>query len=143
MVVLKPGELPAGIDASRYLKRLADVEAVHGGAGLEPAYRAALVRWPDNRVARFGLASALVADGQLAQAQKEYQALVARYPDDFVSMNNLADVLRRSGCRTQALVTIDRALALATPTHALRPVLEKTRSEIVAMPVGDVASCTR
>lgn len=143
MVVLKPGELPAGDDASRYLKSVADVEAVRGAAGLAPAYRAALARWPDNRVARFGLANALDADGQLADARKEYQALLAQDPNDLAPLNNLADVLRRSGCRRQALATIDRALALATPTHALRPALERTRGEITAMPAGDAASCTR
>ena len=32
MVVLKPGELPSGDDASRYLTSVADVEAVNGAA---------------------------------------------------------------------------------------------------------------
>jgi tetratricopeptide (TPR) repeat protein len=141
MLVLKPGDLPANDDAPRYLKSVADVEAVRGAAGLVPAYRAALARWPDNRVARFGLARALDADGRLADAQREYEALLALDPNDPAPLNNLADVVRRSGCRQQALAVIDRALAASSPTHALRPVLELTRSEIVAMPVGDAASC--
>jgi Flp pilus assembly protein TadD len=141
MVVLKPGELPSGDDASRYLKSVADVEAVNGAAGLAPAYRAALAKWPDDRVARFGLANALDAEGQLAAAQREYRELLALNPNDLAPLNNLADLLRRSGCRTQALATIDRALAAAATTHPLRPALELTRSEIVAMPVGDAPTC--
>jgi tetratricopeptide (TPR) repeat protein len=143
MVVLKPGELPAGDDAPRYLKSVADVEAVRGAVGLAPAYSAALDRWPGNRIARFGLANALDADGRLGDAQREYEALLALDPDDLASLNNLADLLRRSGCRTRALATIDRTFAASSPTHALRPVLERTRSEIIAMPAGDAASCAR
>jgi hypothetical protein len=141
MVVLKPGELPAGDDASRYLRSVADVEAVNGAAGLTSAYRAALVKWPDDRVARFGLANALDADGQLAAAGREYRVLLERNPDDLAPLNNLADVLRRSGCRTQALATIDRALAVAAASHPLRPTLERTRSEILQMPTVDAVSC--
>jgi tetratricopeptide (TPR) repeat protein len=141
MVVLKPGELPSGNEASRYLQSVADVEAINGAAGLAPAYRAALAKWPDNRVARFGLASALDAEGQFAAAQHEYRVLLALDPNDLAPLNNLADLLRRSGCRTQALATIDRALAAAASTDPLRPTLERTRSEILAMPTGDAPSC--
>jgi hypothetical protein len=141
MVVLKPGELPAGDDASRYLRSVADVEAVYGAAGLAPAYRAALVKWPDDPIARFGLANALAADGQLDAAGREYLVLLQRKPDDPASLNNLADVLRRSGCRTQALSAIDRALAVAVASEPLRLTLERTRGEILQMPVGDAASC--
>jgi Flp pilus assembly protein TadD len=89
------------------------------------------------------LANALDADGGLGDARREYEALLALDPDDPAPLNNLADVLRRSGCRTRALATIDRAFAASSPTHALRPVLERTRSEIIAMPAGDAASCAR
>lgn len=142
MVVLKPGELPSGDDASRYLKSVADVEAVNGAAGLAPAYRAALAKWPDDRVARFGLANALDAEGQVAAARREYRELLALNPNDLAPLNNLADLLRRSGCRTQALATIDRALAVAATSDPLRPALEQTRGEIVAMPAGDAPACT-
>lgn len=143
MVVLKPGELPASADASRYLMAVADVEAVNGAAGLAPAYRAALTKWPDDRIAQFGLANALTADGQLAAAEHEYRVLLERNRNDLAPLNNLADVQRRSGCRTQALATIDRALAVTAPTHPLRPTLERTRSEVLAMPAGNDASCRR
>jgi tetratricopeptide (TPR) repeat protein len=141
MVVLKPGELPSDGDAASYLKSVADVEAVNGAAGLAPAYRAALAKWPGNRVARFGLANALDAEGQVAAAQREYRELLARNPDDLAALNNLADLLRRSGCRTRALATIDRALAVAGTDEPLRPVLAETLSEIVAMPAGDAPRC--
>jgi tetratricopeptide (TPR) repeat protein len=141
MVVLKPGELPSDGDAASYLKSVADVEGVNGAAGLAPAYRAALAKWPDNRIARFGLANALDADGQLAAARHEYRALLALDPNDLAALNNLADLQRRTGCRTQALATIDRALAASTPAHPLRPALERTRGEIFAMPAGDAPSC--
>lgn len=141
LVVLKPGELPTGNDASRYLASVADVEAVNGATGLASAYRAALLKWPDDRVAQFGLANALAADGQLAAAEREFRVLLVRNPDDLAPLNNLADVLRRSGCRAQALTTIDHALAVVAATHPLRPTLERTRSEVLEMPASDASSC--
>ncbi|HQR69525.1 MAG TPA: PA2778 family cysteine peptidase [Burkholderiaceae bacterium] len=142
LIVLRPGELPASRDESRYLKSVADVEAVQGAAGLVPAYSAALTAWPDSRVARFGLARALDADGEPAAAEREYRKLLARNPDDVTSLNNLADLLRRSGCRTEALAMIGRALAMTASDDPLRPTLEQTQREIMAAPASD-AACPR
>jgi Flp pilus assembly protein TadD len=142
LIVLRPGELPASKDESRYLKSVADVESVQGAAGLVPAYSAALTAWPESRVARFGLARALDADGEPAAAEREYRILLAGNPNDITSLNNLADVLRRSGCRTEAHAMIGRALAIAASDDPLRPTLEQTQREVIAMPASD-AVCPR
>jgi len=141
MVVLKPGELPASADATRYLKSVADVEAVNGAAGLVPAYRAALDRWPANPLARFGLANALDAEGRPAAAAEAYRGLLQQNPGDVAALNNLADLLARAGCRAQAQATVDRALQAAAAAHPLRAVVERTRDDIAAMPGGDAAAC--
>jgi Flp pilus assembly protein TadD len=117
---------------------------VSGPAGLVEAYGAAVARWPDNPVARFGYASALQASGQLGCAVEQYRTLVAEHPGQVAALNNLADALNRQGCRTEALALIDRALASGADTEALRAVMEQTRREIISATsdVPEPAACT-
>jgi len=135
LVILRPGELPAADDPDGYLRAVAAKESVSGPAGLLEAYRAATLRWPDNVIARFGYAHALQASNELPAAIEQYRVLLAQHPDQFAALNNLADALSRRGCRSEALATVDRALA-ASPQDPLRVVLGQTRREILAAP-GD------
>jgi len=143
LVILRPGELPAADDADGYLRAVAAKEAVSGPAGLLEAYRAAVRRWPDHPVARFGYANALRASGNLPAAIGEYRALLLRQPDDPAVLNNLADALNLGGCRAEAAATIERALAVGPPDAPLRAVIEQTRREILsAASAGpEAASC--
>lgn len=132
LVVLRPGELPAGDDPNGYLRAVAAKESVTGPAGLVEAYRAAVVRWPDNAVARFGYANALQASGHLRAAVEQYRTLVAQHPRQVAALNNLADALNREGCRAEALAIIDRAQSTDPEAEPLRGVLEQTRREILS-----------
>jgi tetratricopeptide (TPR) repeat protein len=134
MVVLRPGELPAADDPGGYLRAVADTEAVTGAAGLVEAYRAAVERWPESTLARFGLANALRADGQLTAAVAQYRALLEQTPADAAALNNLADALNALGCREQALSTIDRALDLLSGFDPRRAVALQTKEEILSAP---------
>jgi tetratricopeptide (TPR) repeat protein len=140
LVVLRPGELPAADDADGYLRAVVAKEAVTGPAGLVQAYRAAVERWPDRRLARFGLANALRADGQLAAAVAQYRALVNESPNDAAVLNNLADALNALGCREQAQETIERALALMPGPGPMRDVALQTRQEILSAPQAGSAA---
>ena len=133
LVILRPGDLPATNDTDGYLRAVAAKESVSGPAGLLEAYRAATLRWPDNVIARFGYAHALQASGELRAAVEQYRLLLARHPHQIAALNNLADVLSRQGCRSEALATVERALA-AAPLGPLHAVLEQTRQEILAAP---------
>ena len=144
LVILRPGELPAADDPDGYLRAVAAKEWVSGPAGLLEAYRAATLRWPDNVIARFGYAHTLQASGDLGTAIEQYRALLAQHSDQIAALNNLADALSRQGCLTEALATVDRALA-AAPEDPLRSVLEQTRHEILAAPAEapEPAVCAR
>ncbi|MEJ2602895.1 MAG: PA2778 family cysteine peptidase [Gammaproteobacteria bacterium] len=126
LVALRPGELPAGDDPDGYLGALAAAEATGRLAVAAAGYRAALTRWPDNRLARLGLANIAFAEEELAVAEAQYRALLATDPADLVAMNNLAETLALAGRRDEARRMIERALALAGSGHPLTPVLRET-----------------
>lgn len=136
VVILRLGELPAADDPIGYLRAVVAKEAVGGPGGLVSAYGAAVSRWPDQAVARFGYANALAASGQIADAIQQYEALIAQNPDQPAVLNNLADALNREGCRTKALALVDRALG-SSDAQQLRTVLEQTRVEILSTPPRD------
>lgn len=130
LVMLGAGELPAGEDPGGYLRALAAVEATGSLALARAGYRAALGRWPGNRLARLGLGNIALAEGQPEAAASHYRALLDGDPDDLVALNNLAEALGRAGRPAEALRYVERALAAAPADHPLRPLLEQTRREL-------------
>jgi len=130
LVMLDAGELPAADDAAGYLRALAAVEATGGLALARAGYRAALARWPGNRLARLGLGNVALAGGEAETAAAHYRALLADDPDDLIALNNLAEALSRAGRMDEALQAIGRALAAAPDGHPLRPALEQTRRNL-------------
>ena len=140
-VALAPGELPASDDPRRYLGAVAAMEHVADADTLIRAYRAALERWPGNFAARFGLANALRAGGDLAGAESIYRALLAERPGEAAVINNLADLLVARRCADEAMALLDRTLVGEVPEN-LRPVLEQTRTEALAARGGAGAACT-
>lgn len=143
MLVLAPGELPASDDPDGFVRALASLETVHGAAGLSLAYAAAVQRWPEHRLARLGLANALLAEGRVAESVTELEILAARDPADAIVLNNLADGLLQLGCRQQALETIDRAARSASGEDRVRKAIDATRREIEASLQTDNAVCIR
>ena len=113
MVVLRPGELPAGPDRERYLHATALTEPYLTPAARGAAYRAALQVWPDDSTARFGRAFALQAAGDTAGAEHAYRALLDGEPRHVAALNNLAEVLAARGCYGSARETARRALQIA------------------------------
>ena len=130
LVMLAPGELPAADDPEGYLRTLAAVEATGGLALARAGYRAALGRWPGNRLARLGLGNIALARGEPEGAASHYRALLDDDPDDLVALNNLAEALGRAGGSAEALGYVERALAVAPAGHPLRPLLVQTRRDL-------------
>jgi len=132
MVVLRPGELPALPERKRYIESVAAMERVAEPQALRVAYRGALVQWPDDPTARFGMANALHSLGQLEAAEAMYRALLAAHPGHKAALNNLAEVLADRGCFPEALATIDAALATEAETGPLHAALRATRTGILS-----------
>lgn len=131
VVTLVPGELPASSEPWRYLEAVAAMEGFADPGTLIIAYRAALTRWPRNFAARFGLANALRATGDLANAEIGYRALLVERPEEPAVVNNLADLLVKKGCPDEALMLVDRIFTNADG-GVLHSTLKKTRAEALA-----------
>lgn len=136
IVALVPGELPADPDADRFLRAVAAAESTEGAEVAIPAYRAATVRWPKNRIAWLGFGNALYASGALRQAGDAYRSALGIEPDDAIALNNLAQVYIDQGCRDAALATIDAAIAGTEEADPVGPHLLQTREAAVASEPG-------
>jgi tetratricopeptide (TPR) repeat protein len=140
LVVLKPGELPANVDSTRYLAELAVWERQGRNTAALRGYLAAVERWPDQPTARLGAGNMLHARGDHAAAAQQYRALLRLRPEDPVALNNLADTLAQLGCRDQALTLIERGLRQPALAPAVRDTMVATRAEISARPATAAAT---
>ena len=110
MVALRPDELPAAPNRTRYFRSIAEMEQAGAMTEAGSAWDAALGKWPDDPVAMFGLANVRLASGEAAQAERLYRDLLAADPAQAVARNNLAMALAEQGHYDEALVEVDKAL---------------------------------
>jgi tetratricopeptide (TPR) repeat protein len=136
MVMLKPGQLPARPDRHRYLSAVASTERHAEPEALLDAYDAALIRWPDDTIARFGRANALHAMGRLEQAAVAYRWLVAEDPDNVAALNNLAVVYKDLGCYAKARAAAYKGLSRVDTESRLHHALIDTLRSIKGTSVG-------
>lgn len=134
VVLLRPGQLPAGDDAHRYLRAVAGMEAFGALDAAAKGYRAAIRRWPDVATAWLGLGNVEYQRDNVAAAQHAFNIALQLQPDLVAARNNLARILAGRGCRSLALKQIERALANAPPS--LAAAVADTRDRIRAMPAG-------
>ena len=80
-------------------------------------YAEALERFPDNVVARTGLAEVLKQQEKLPAAEAQYLDTIERFPDNVVARNGLAEVLRQQGKLLEAKRRYEQALAI-DPTNS-------------------------
>jgi len=132
VVVLAPGHEPAQIDKDRYLQAMVALESSGQLASAEWFYQAALLHWPGNPLALFGLANIAVMQEHWPVAEAHYRELLVIEPDHVAARNNLAYLLLKRGCRRAALAEIDTAMTVSGNGHPLRATLEETRREILA-----------
>jgi tetratricopeptide (TPR) repeat protein len=78
------------------------------------AYQAAVDQDPDNMDAKRGLASALVAAGEMDAAAKIYAQILGSDPQDAQALIREADIERQQGHYEEALATLKKAQALVT-----------------------------
>lgn len=130
LTVLEPGKLPPAIDPDRYLRSVIALESVGQWRSAELSYRAVLRQWPDNILARFGLANSLRALGKLEQAVAQYSNVLKLDEDHKPARNNLADTLLRLGRCDDASTIIEHVVIRNDLSSAIDRAIRKTRSEI-------------
>jgi tetratricopeptide (TPR) repeat protein len=113
LVTLRASELPADPDSQRYLDAVSGLEAAGRTTTAVQAYRAALLRWPDDPRAWLGIGNIAWAEGRWSDAEAAFRELLRKQPDNIAARNNLALALHRQGCTTLAEAELMRAVAAA------------------------------
>ena len=118
VIALKPDQLPAEQDISRYLEAVAGVEATGKVQLAEQGYRAVLNRYPANELALFGLANTMFNQHRYTTAATFYSTLLKRAPSHAEAANNLAEALSALHCYRQAIELLDGFLGPGTSRQA-------------------------
>jgi len=87
-------------------------EQQHEEANAIAAYRRAVALDPDNLDTERSLADALLANNQLADAQKVYQDIVTTDPQDAMAYIRISEIQRNQGKYDDALATLNKAKSL-------------------------------
>lgn len=124
IVVLRPGDAPAGLARADYLDAVAALESIGASAAAAPAYAAGLVQWPADVDFLFGAANVAATLGKLAEAGSGLEAVLQQQPGHVAALNNLAEVRRREGRLADAERLARRALELARPGAERAAVLD-------------------
>jgi tetratricopeptide (TPR) repeat protein len=141
LVVLEPGQLPAGAQLDRYVAAAAALEAVGRLDAAGQAYARAREQWPDSAWPQLGLANVEYRRGDRQAAEGGYLATLALDPRNVVAHNNLAEILSDRGCGSQARAHAERAAALAKGT-ALEAAVAATARHVAGATTADTGvSC--
>ncbi len=93
LLVLKPGEMPARADVTRYLQAAIGLERTPHQQAAVTSYRSAIKQWPENLTVWMGYGNSSYKVGDLDAAMQAYRhalSLDARYAPAY---NNLAQTL--------------------------------------------------
>lgn len=135
MVVVKPGELPAGDQVDAWVRALADFEASGGRSAeadaLHASWLATTERWPDHPMAWFGLGNSAAARNDVDLARQAFGQSLEQDPDHAPARYNLAQLAVREGDDCQALDLVEPLRAhpqLGSRAEALRQQLLASNS---------------
>ena len=130
VLVLEPGELPASLDADKYIRSVAAVEAVGDVDSAVVGYGAATERWPEHSLAWLGLGNAYYAQGNLDSAESAYKTLLSMDSDHLIGLRNLSQVQLDRGCIEDAAATLDAAMSAANRDTPIYGIIQEARQEI-------------
>jgi hypothetical protein len=142
LVLLKPGEMPAGVDRATYLEAVTAFERSATPVDSRLAFDAAITRWPEEPVAWVGRGTAGYRAGDLRAAAADYGRAVALDPALAAARNILAMALLELGCPTSArreLVLLDTGALLGALSEA---VADTARQITARQPAADGAACS-
>ena len=152
VIALQPGQLPAALDGAaggaatgatvdRYLRAIADFEAVAGTEAASPAWQGAATRWPGHRWPALALGNRAYESGELESAARWYQRGLAASPQDPALANNLASVLGEAGCARAGEALLRPVVLRLDDESAWRITIETTLQDLAARKGPDGASC--
>lgn len=130
LVALKPGELPANPDSRRLLEAIVAMETIHEPDDMTSFYRGFLGHYPDDSVAKLGLANAYLNNSDLGEAIALYRAILVADPGNVAAANNLAIALSRAGCVESAEARAQNALKAAHDSNTFVSEAERTLDEV-------------
>ncbi|MEE4146558.1 MAG: PA2778 family cysteine peptidase [Halieaceae bacterium] len=141
MVVLSPGQMPAGVDLALYTDAVIAFENVAGAAAAVPAWQTALERWPQAPAPYLALGNRAYFEGNLAQAVDYYARGLRHDRDDPALGNNLASVLGELGCAGAGIALLEPIHSGLPEASGWRPVTAATLAELSARTPGDKTDC--
>lgn len=141
MVVLKPGELPAGADPKAYLEAATDFARIATPAAAEQAWQAAADAWPEQPLPHLALGNLAYRDKALARAAAHYRDGLARNAGDPALTNNLASVLGELGCPRRAEALLLPVADRLADDSDWKAAIDATLEELGARTGADVLSC--
>lgn len=124
MVVLQPGQFPAGYNKKNYLEASAALEAAGRLQAAAKAYQALCKRKPgDCEDALFGMANVHFRLGEKEKAITYYRQLLALAPGHAGAINNLAEAFAQIGCHEKGFTLVSSFLknneTLSPPLYEL------------------------
>lgn len=141
LVALRPGDLPAQADVARYAGAVASFEAVAGLDAAQPAWRAALLKWPEDSRAYLALGNAAYGRDDLLVAADYYRRGLAFDAQAPALANNLASVLGELGCPGAGVELLRPVQAALADDSAWRGIITATLEELGGAGSGSGVFC--
>ena len=108
LVLLRPGELPAGVQRARYLEAVSAFERAASPPAALQAFDAAVAHWPQEPLAWVGRGTAHYRRGAWRAAAGDYSQALRLDPELAGARNNLAMALLEQGCPLAARRELER-----------------------------------
>jgi len=143
LLALRPGEVPAGAQAARYLDAVLDFEQVAGAAAALPAWEAAARRWPAQALPWLALGNQAYAAGRLPEAAQYFRRGLDTGQQENALANNLASVLGEMGCPGTALALLRPVAERQQSDSSWAPVMAATLKDLEALDDETGASCAQ
>ena len=141
LVALRPGELPAGAQAARYIDAVLSFEAVAGALAALPAWEAANRQWPQEPLPYLALGNGAHASDNLRAAADYYRRGLQFDPQHSALTNNLASVLGELGCPRAGEAVLRPVAERQSTDSSWTPVMAATLADLMAQVGRDPASC--
>jgi predicted Zn-dependent protease len=124
------GKLPAKVNVERFLRSVIALESVGQWQAAQQNYLTVLGKWPDNTLARFGLANTLRTEGKLTEAADQYSKVLKQDASHKPARNNLADTLLRLGRCDAAMSVLQPVQNKAVSESEIDKAINTTHAEM-------------